>query len=101
MSTLYITEFTNQGTDMLGRPSPIAALMPVAQQTVSISAGSLQSAVLNASTTLVRINTDSSCSLETGVNPTATTAKMRMPADSTEYFGVQSNSGLKIAVIAN
>ena len=101
MSILYITEFSNQGTDILGRLSPIASLLAITTQTVAITGASVQSAALNANTTIVRLHVDIAASFDAGLNPTATTSKNRMPLDSVEYFGVQTNSNLKIAVIAN
>jgi hypothetical protein len=59
----------------------------------------LQSSAFGSRTKLVRIETDSICSIAFGSNPTATTARMRMAADTVEYFVV--NSGDKVAVIAN
>ena len=100
MPTLYITEFQQEGIDAMGRVMPVAKQLPVAEQTVSFSA-SAQSATLNPSTTLVRLQADNTCGVVFGANPTATTSSMRMAADQTEYFAVQANSGLKIAVIAN
>lgn len=101
MATLYITEFSNQGTDSQGRPVGACVLPPIAQQAIAITAGSVQSATLNAQTTMVRLHADTGASVELALNPTATTAKMRLPVDCVEYFGVPLNSGLKIATIAN
>lgn len=99
MATLYITEFDRQGRDIDSYPSPVAAWPPVAQQAITISSTSAQSAALNAQTTLVRLHTDTACWIEVGSNPTATNAKMKMPADSTEYFSVRPGSTVKIAAI--
>lgn len=102
MATVYITEFARAGADRLGQPLyNVPRQAPLAEQTVAIGGASAQSAVLNAETTLVRVHTDAICSVLFGVNPTATTAKMRMAAGQTEYFSVPANSGLKIAVISN
>ena len=87
--------------DALGRVVPVAKQLPVAQQTVVISGTSAQSAVLDATTTLIRVHTDATCSLRLAANPTAVTTDMRMSLNQTEYFAVQPNSGLKIAVISN
>lgn len=100
MPNLYITEFQHEGVDAMGRIMPVAKALPLAEQKVSFST-STQSAVLNANTTLVRLHTDSTCSVAFGTNPTATTSKMRLVSDQTEYFSVQPNSELKIAVISN
>lgn len=100
MPTLFITEFAQEGIDALGNVVQAVKQPPVAQQTVAIAGSSAQSATLNASTTLVRLNTDVNCRVLFGPNPTAVAGSMRMAADSTEYFVVQANSGLKVAVIA-
>lgn len=99
MSFIYITEFTDEGVDSKGRIMPCARQPHVAVQRVNTSASSAQSAVLNGSTTLVRINTDSDCCILFGANPTATTSSPRMTANQTEYFAVPANSGLRIAAI--
>lgn len=101
MPTLYITEFSQEGIDALGRVVPAAKQLPVAEQTVTIGGASAQSAALNASTTLVRLHTDTGCSVLFGSNPTATATNMRLALGQTEYFVVQANSGLKIAAISN
>lgn len=99
MPTLFITEFAQEGFDALGNVVQAVRQPPVAQQTVAIGGASAQSATLNGATTLVRLNTDVNCRVLFGGNPTAVAGSMRMPADSTEYFVVPVNSGLKVAVI--
>jgi hypothetical protein len=98
MATLYVAEFKNiapSGTTF----AQVAGAPPVAEQTVSISGSSAQSSAFNKFTTIIRVHTDAICSIVIGPNPTATTAKMRLAADQTEYFGVAP--GDKIAVISN
>jgi hypothetical protein len=95
MSTLYITEFKALKIGGL----QVAAQPPLAEQTVAITAGSVQSAAFSANTGLVRIETDSICSVLFGANPTATTSSARMGAGDVEYFAV--TPGTKVAVIAN
>lgn len=96
MAKLYVTEFErprNQWVNIANQP-------PIVDQTpVVIGAGSLQSAAFNAKTAMIRVATDSICSIAIGTNPTATTNNMRMAADQVEYFSVQPNQ--LIAVIAN
>jgi hypothetical protein len=102
MATLYITEYARQGRDLSGyvqQGTPEAP--PTAEQTVAIGVGSVQSAVLNASTTLVVLTADAVCSVAFGANPTATAAKRRIPANVPVSIAVAPNSGLKIAVITN
>lgn len=102
MATLYVAEFErprNQWVEIANAP-------PVVEQTVAIGGASAQ--VTNAfggtggtqfKTAMIRVTTDAICSIAIGSNPTATTAKMRMAADTVEYFSVQPNH--KIAVITN
>ena len=109
MAFLYITEFTTTGFNGPGTqglqvglgnqvPADIAVLPPVAQQKIAIGGSSVVSAALNPATRLVRVQTDVVCHVDCGTAPVADITEMRMPADSTEYFGVVP--GLKIAVIA-
>lgn len=98
MATLYVTEFAGPFVKF-GVGGWIAQQPPVAEQTVVIGAGSLQSAAFNANTAMIRVHTDAICSIEVGTNPTATATTARMAANQTEYYGV--GAGQKIAVITN
>lgn len=98
MATLYISEYAFQA--VTGGYSIAAAFEPaIATQTVSIGGSTTQSSAFNANTRFVRLHTDAICSVAFGSNPTATTSKMRMAANQTEYFAV--NAGDKVAVITN
>lgn len=96
MATLYVAEFErprNQWVNIANQP-------PVAEQTVAISGSSTQCAnPFNAKTAMIRVETDSICSISIGTNPTAATTNMRMNANDCEYFSVSPN--MKIAVISN
>lgn len=99
MAVLYLTEFNAIGGG--GNFSISGAQYPaVAEQTVAIGGGSLQSATFNKNTTFIRVNVDVSCTIEIGVNPTATTTNARLAANQTEYFSVPLNSNFKLATIA-
>ena len=98
MSTLYICEYSQPSTFVGNVP---VGLEPGADQTVAISGSSGQSSTLKNNTTLVRLETDTICSVLFGTNPTATSGSKRLSANQTEYFGVPLNSGFKIAVISN
>ena len=98
---LFITEFSTSGSNERGGLSPIAMPPSLVDQTVAIGAASVQSAFLNASCSMVRLTTDTNCSVKFGTNPTASATTMRMAAGSVEYFGVPVGGTLKIAVIAN
>jgi hypothetical protein len=103
MATLYITEFQRlanisqyQGNVFLQVPEN----PEVANQTVAIGGGSLQSAAFNTLTRFVRVHADAICSVAVGgTNPVATATQRRMAANQTEYFGVAA--GDKLAVITN
>lgn len=100
MTKLYITEFSGLQDAMAhpGQSAPVAMLPSAATQNLTPGGASLQSAVLAASTKLVRLHAVVACHVLTGSNPTATTAGLFLAAGSTEYFGVRP--GDKIAVIA-
>ena len=98
MAKLFITEF-RQVQLIAGLTNPIPDVTNAIDQTVSIGASSAQSAALNSATTVVRVHTDSVCSIVFGASPTATTSNMRMAAGESALFAVRPGS--KIAVIAN
>ena len=96
MAFLYVTEFERPRNQWVN----IANAPPIVDQTpVAISGTSAQSAAFNKQTAMIRVETDSVCSIAFGTNPTATTSNMRMNAGDCEYFSVQPNQ--KIAVILN
>lgn len=109
MAILYVTEFAGlgdvlEGGNNKGDSSKIVAQAPaeppLAEQTVAIGAGSTASSPFNKRTFLIRVHTDSICSVAISQSsPTATTTSRRMAANQTEYFGVQP--GWQIAVISN
>ena len=98
MAILYIAEYSSSGRGQRGDIQVADEQFLLAEQTVVVGAGSLQSSAFNAATQFIRVHTDTACHILTGSNPTATTAKKRLAADQTEYFGVKG--GHKIAVIA-
>ncbi len=98
MAKVYITEHLAPQF-LLGSPLPVISVPPLASQVVVIGGGSLQSATFSADVCIVCIHTDAICSIEFGVNPTATANSRRLAAGSTEYFKVRV--GDKLAVITN
>jgi hypothetical protein len=100
MAVLYITEFdTTKIIEGAGAPGIITDEPPLAEQTVAIGAGSVQSAAFNAGTQMIRVHTDAVCSIAIGTNPTASATTRRLAANQTEYYGVMA--GQKLAVIQN
>jgi hypothetical protein len=108
MAKLYIAEAAN----MTFLPNALGQMMPMppaAEQTVAIGGGATQSAPfgslwspplpLDGRTIYLRVHTDSICSIAWGVNPTATTANMRLVTNQTEYFGARP--GYMLSVISN
>jgi hypothetical protein len=97
MSILDITEYAELGVSRSGG-RVLAGIEPaITNQQLVIGAGSLQSAVLNETTTFVRLHADIPCRVLFGTNPTANGTHRRLSAGATEYLGV--SPGLKIAVI--
>lgn len=99
MGIAYITEFENL-ENVGGSIGQIAAQPPIAEQTVSYTTHT-ESSALNANTKYVRVHTDSICSVSFGTAPSATTSKMRMAANQTEYFKVPKNFSYKLSFVAN
>jgi hypothetical protein len=95
MAVVYISEYTegSQFAPTLGNEPAVT------QQTVAITAGSVQSSAFGRNTTVVRVHTDAICSYRFGTNPTASATTARMAAGQTEYFKVLP--GDKVAVITN
>jgi hypothetical protein len=99
MAFLYITEFSNPG--YVNGVIPTGMEPGTDQTPVAISGSSAQSAALKNNTQLVRLETDSICSVTFGTNPTATANNRRLAANQTEYFSVPLSSSFKVAVITN
>lgn len=99
MSNLYISEYADVGH--LPGLIPAAAEPVIADQLVNFAGASVQSNAFQNATQVVRIHTDSICSIAFGKNPTATTSNKRFVAGQTEYFTVGGYSNFKVAVIAN
>ena len=99
MATLYITECSEAGFQQVANGLPVAALPALVEQTVAIGGTSEQSSAFSTRTRVIRVHTDAICSILVGSNPTATAAKLRLPADAVEYFAVQPSD--KLAVISN
>lgn len=101
MSSLYITEYEQQGKDQQGN-SILAGHEPkITVQKIAFTATPGQSATLNPRTTFVRLNADGICSYAVDTNPTAAVTDTRLSAGVTEFIAVNPNSGLKISAITN
>lgn len=96
MATLYITEFSKFAHDFSGGTVP-APLMPgIAEQAITITGTSAQSAAFSATTTNILVHTDTACFLAFGANPTAVNTAHGVGAGETRFYGVAAGS--KIAV---
>jgi hypothetical protein len=103
MPKLYITEFASPGVAHGG-------VVPVgnaggwrenASSPLAITATSTACVTMGVNTTLVRLHTDSTCSvlITSAVTATATANNARMIQNQTEYYAVQS--GQVVVVITN
>ena len=72
-------------------------MKPKTTEKITSSGTSVQSTAISDNIFYVRIAADAACHLEIGVNPTATTSSIYLPAEDYEYFKI--SPGEKIAVI--
>lgn len=101
MAILYVTEYSDEGQTVRGM-APVAAVNATTVDQTPVTFGATtQSAAFASTTVLVRIHTNSICSIAFGTNPTATTSNKRMAADQTEYFSVPVGQSYKVAAIIN
>ena len=78
----------------------IAQTPPLVEQTpITIAATAASSTAFGTTSNYVRLNCDVTCSIAFGTGPTATAGNMRLPANTTEYFGIVP--GQKVSVITN
>jgi hypothetical protein len=97
MATAYLAEFP-EIVRYQGIASPGLEMPPIASQTVTIVAGSTQSAAFNAKTRLLGISVDAACGIEFGASPTAVATSFRVPANTVTFWRVIP--GQKVATIA-
>lgn len=100
MATLYISEFNLIGQQQ-GVVVPVVDQPSLADQTVAIGGGSVQSSAFQSTTAYVMLSADSVCSIAFGTNPTATTSNMRLPANVPIFFHVPPGQSFKVAAISN
>ena len=101
MATLYIAEYSGiavPGPEPHGFQAPQE---PSLDQTLAISGAPAASTVFAATTRMVRLHTDATCSVVFGLNPVAATGNKRLAANQTEYFGVPAGAGWKVSVVTN
>ena len=102
-SKLYVTEYYSVASPQVGGlNAQVPSEPPLVEQTpIDYSGGHAESAAFNALTTLIRIHTDSICSVLIGTTPVATTGSARMVAGQTEYRSVPKGQNYKISVVGN
>ena len=98
MATAYIREYADIA-HTFSKVVQAGAEPAVADQTVSTSGTSAQSAAFNANTRIIAISTPAAQAVAClfGDNPTALTSSLRLPANSMFFFGVKP--GQKVALI--
>lgn len=99
MATLYVTEFAFADIAVPEHgAAPVALQPPSAEQTVTFTT-TTQSSAFAATTRIVRLYSSADCHVLFGTNPTATTSKMKLKADSPEYFAVPVGESYKVAAV--
>lgn len=101
-ATLYISEYTYKASIAIPAISVLQAVQTpeITRQIVAIAGVSAQSVAFNTLTQIIRVHTDTACSVQIGgTNPTATLTSAKLEVGATEYFIVAA--GDKLAVIAN
>lgn len=98
MATAYIREYADIAVTF-GKFVQAGAEPAIADQTVSTSGTSAQSAAFNTNTRFIAISTPAAQAVAClfGDNPTATVTNCRLPANSMIFFGVKP--GQKVALI--
>ena len=99
MAVLYVSEYEDYGwsnKSVLRAPA-------ITSQVVTIGASTLSSISFQPQTRVVRVHTDTTCSVVFGTAPSATLSSPRMATGQTEYHALPSttNTTLRVAVIAN
>lgn len=98
MAKLYISEYrTIAGVGPNG--APMGQEPSLDQAPITVSGSSVTSLAFTASTHVIRVETDTTCSIVIGTTPVATTSNKRLAANTPEYFGVVP--GMLLAVISN
>jgi len=96
---LFLTEYANLARD-IGSNFIAAGMEPsIAEQAMTLTAGSTQSALFSAQTAFVMIHAQEAACLAFGTNPTATVIKQRMAAGETRYVGIPAGRGFRVAAI--
>jgi hypothetical protein len=102
-ATLYIAEFPTFSNDTTaGGGLPFAKWPPLAFQALAFSGEPANSAAFNASTRVIRVHTDTACSLligpltPAGNNQVPDDTCPRLAANETQYFGVSPGDYISV-----
>ena len=94
MATADISEYWSLARDASGQVAQVGAEPSFVDQQLTIGS-EVKSAAFKGS--FIRLHVDAACRIQFGLNPTASSATMRLAAGTTQYFGVIP--GHKISVI--
>ncbi len=87
MTTLYISEYTELGSDGNGNAMLMGKEPSVTTQTVSFTTATASSA-FNKATRIIRVISSGNAHLSFGAAPTATTSHAKILANTPEFFEV-------------
>jgi len=94
---LFITEYSNLARDT-GSNFIAAGMEPsVAEQALTLSGTSQQSAIFSPQTSFVMLHAQEAACLAWGTNPAANTLKQRIAAGETRFVGVPGGQGFRLA----
>ena len=96
---LFLTEYRDLARDT-GHNHIASGMEPsIAEQALTVSGSSTQSAAFNAQTSFVMVHAQEATCLAWGTNPTATAVKQRMAAGETRFVGIPLGKSFKVACI--
>jgi hypothetical protein len=101
MASLHIAEFAGlaaapNNTDVLATPAA-----PNATQVVALGATSTPSAVLQATTTWLKLTAGGPCSIAIGATPVAAVGGWFLQSGEIAYVRVPANSGYEVAALTD
>jgi hypothetical protein len=106
MSYLYVTELASLAQSELSGGAVLLGRLPeITTQKIAVSGTSAASNAFNQATQVIRVHTDTICSIcvspqtPAATTPPAAATNMRLAANQTEYFAV--TPGQYISVISN
>jgi len=98
---LFVTEYASLASDTFDFRIAAAMEPALANQAITISGTSGQSAAFNERTSFVMLHAQEATCVAWGTNPTAVTTAQRMGAGETRFVGVPMGQSYKVAGIAS